>query len=252
MKSCPKCNRTYDDSLSFCLEDGSILSASLSEKSTEAKTEIFNKQEVSGAPISKSSNIWKFAFLGLILLLTVGFIAAFTYFGFYKDRDIISGNSVVKNSNLVTNENSSGKTTPTIQPSPNSNNSIKVSNSEANSNANINANNPIPTKTPEPDTPDGVLKKLKQGMSYAKARKMLTDSGWQFMVGSPNRELFGQEEYIFKKLKFYEMETCSGTGMGFCRFLFKDVNKRKLVVVTANNEEGIKGGPIVDNWFIEK
>jgi hypothetical protein len=250
MKSCPKCNRTYDDSLSFCLEDGSILSASFSEKSTEAKTEIFNKQEVFGTPISKLSNIWKFAFLGLILLLTVGFIAAFAYFGFYKDRNLTAGNSVVKNSNLLENENSSVKTTPTVQPSPNSNNS----NSEANSNVNTNTDKPSPTpmKTPESDTPDGALKKLKQGMSYAKARKMLADSGWRFMVGSPNRELFGQEEYVFKKLKFYEMETCSGTGMGFCRFLFKDVNKRKLVVVTANNEEGVKGGPIVDNWFIEK
>jgi hypothetical protein len=29
MKRCPKCNRTYDDSLSFCLEDGAVLAPSV-------------------------------------------------------------------------------------------------------------------------------------------------------------------------------------------------------------------------------
>ena len=46
MKSCPKCNRTYDDSVSFRLEEVSSLSASFNEKSTEAKTEIFNEHNL--------------------------------------------------------------------------------------------------------------------------------------------------------------------------------------------------------------
>lgn len=253
MKSCPKCNRTYDDSFSFCLEDGSILSASFAERPTEAKTEIFNGQSDVFAENDKKSNSWKYAFAGLIFILVFGLIAAFAYFGIYKNRNPANENVSVKKGNLVENNNSAVKTTPTASPSRNNVNSDN-SNSDSNANTNLNADkpSPTPTKTPENDTPDSILKKLKQGMSYAKARKMLIDSGWQLMVGSPNRELFGQEEYIFKKLKFYEMETCSGTGMGYCRFLFKDVNKRKLAVVTVNNEEGSKGGPIVDNWSIEK
>src|SRR3954463_3026749 len=35
MKSCPTCNRTYpDDTLAFCLEDGSVLSASYDSEQT--------------------------------------------------------------------------------------------------------------------------------------------------------------------------------------------------------------------------
>lgn len=253
MKSCPKCNRTYDDSLSFCLEDGSLLSASFTEKPTEAKTESYSGQNSVFSESSGKSNSWKYFLVGLVFILGFGLVAAFAYFGIYKNRNSANENASVKNSNLVENKNSTVKTTPTASPSQtnvNSNNS----NSDSNANTNVNSSkpSPTPTKTPEADTPDAVLKKMKQGMSYARARKMLTDSGWQFMTGSPTRELFGQEEYIFKKLKFYEMETCSGTGMGYCRFLFRDVNKRKLVVVTVNNEEGGKGGPIVDNWSIEK
>lgn len=253
MKSCPKCNRTYDDSLSFCLEDGSVLSASLAQRATEAKTERFNNQSTVFAESDGKSNSWKYAFIGMFLFLGFGLVAAFAYFGIYKNRNSANENTSIKNGNLVENNNLAVKTTPTASPSQNNVNSNN-SNSDSNANTNLNADKPtpIPTKTPENDTPDGVLKKMKQGMSYARARKMLTDSGWQFMIGSPTRELFGQEEYIFKTLKYYEMETCSGTGMGYCRFLFKDVNKRKLVVVTVNNEEGSKGGPIVDNWFIEK
>lgn len=253
MKSCPKCNRTYDDSFSFCLEDGSVLSASFAEKATEAKTENYSGQSTVFAESERKSNSWKYALVGLIFTLGFGLIAAFAYFGIYKNRNSANENVSVKNGNLAENNNLIVKTTPTASPPQNNVNSNN-SNSDSNANTNLNSNkpSPTPTKTPENDTPDGVLKKMKQGMSYARTRKMLTDSGWQFMVGSPNRELFGQEEYIYKTLKFYEMEGCSGTGMGFCRFLFKDVNKRKLVVVTANNEEGIKGGPTVDNWFIEK
>lgn len=249
MKSCPKCKRTYDDSLSFCLEDGSLLSASFAESATEAKTENYSGQSSVIAESGEKSNSWKFVLFGLMFILGSALVLAFAFFGIYKNRKSANENVSVKNNNLVENKNSTVKNTPSATPSPNNSNS---NNLNANTNLNSNDPNPTPTKTPENDTPDSILKKMKQGMSYARARKMLTDSGWQYMTGSPTRELFGQEEYIFKKLKFYEMETCSGTGMGYCRFLFKDVNKRKLVVVTVNNEEGSKGGPIVDNWSIEK
>lgn len=253
MKSCPKCNRTYDDSFSFCLEDGSVLSSSYAERSTEAKTENYNRQNTAFAENKTKTNSWKYILAGFLMILCFGLMSAFAYFGIYKNEKSGDENISVKNGNLAENSNSNVKTLPTSTPSQtniNSNNSNSDSN--ANMDTNVNKPSPTPTKTAENDTPDNVLKKMKQGMSYAKARKMLTDSGWQYVVGSPTRELFGQEEYIFKTLKFYEMETCSGTGMGYCRFLFKDVNKRKLAVVTVNNEEGSKGGPIVDNWSIEK
>lgn len=253
MKSCPKCSRTYDDSLSFCLEDGSVLSASFAQKPSETKTESYSGRSTVFAESDEKSNSWKYVLSGLLLVSALSLVTAFAYFGIYKNRNSADETVSVKNRNSAENNNSVVKNTPTAQSSQNNVNSNKR-NSDSNANANANADKPIstPTKTPENDSPDEVLKKMKQGMSYAKARKLLTDSGWQFVIGSPTRELFGQEEYIFKTLKFYEMETCSGTGMGYCRFLFKDVDKRKLIVVTVNNEEGIKGGPTVDNWSIEK
>lgn len=253
MKSCPKCNRTYDDSFSFCLEDGSVLSSSFAERATEAKTVNYSEQSKGFAESGGESVSLKYVFAGLFVVLGFGLIAVIAYIGINKNRKSANENIPVRNGNLTENNNSNVKTKPTAHPSQNNADS-NISNNNSNVGTNINDNKPSPTltKPPENDTPDAVLKKMKQGMSYAKARKMLTDSGWQFMVGSPTRELFGSEEYIFKTLKFYEMETCSGTGMGYCRFLFKDINKRKLVVVTVNNEEGSKGGPIVDNWFVEK
>jgi hypothetical protein len=47
MKKCPQCSRTYpDDTLAFCLEDGSLLSASYNPIETQQPTAAFNVAEV--------------------------------------------------------------------------------------------------------------------------------------------------------------------------------------------------------------
>jgi len=76
---------------------------------------------------------------------------------------------------------------------------------------------------------------LKQGMSYAHARKTLLNSGWQAVAHSPNRDRSGAINYLINKLGYNEVETCSGTGMGFCRFSFTHANGQKPAVVTVNN-----------------
>lgn len=47
MKKCPQCNRTYsDDTLSFCLEDGALLSASYDHSETQSPTVAMNAPEI--------------------------------------------------------------------------------------------------------------------------------------------------------------------------------------------------------------
>ena len=63
MKSCPKCDRVYDDSLSFCLQDGSALLSSASDVDT-----VFQRAP-NIQPAPAKSNSWKYAFIGLVPLL---------------------------------------------------------------------------------------------------------------------------------------------------------------------------------------
>ena len=95
--------------------------------------------------------------------------------------------------------------------------------------------------------------KLKQKMPYAQAREILLGAGWQAIeIPIPQRgnQLFGATKYIVKELGYNEVVDCSGTGMGFCRFEFVMAEKRKLVVITVNNQKGQQ--PILYRWLIEK
>src|SRR5215831_18185433 len=69
MKSCPKCDRLYDDSLSFCLEDGAALLPVGPDADAET---VFRNAD----PQPRRSNLWKYAFLILVPLLLAGFVAA--------------------------------------------------------------------------------------------------------------------------------------------------------------------------------
>jgi hypothetical protein len=94
-----------------------------------------------------------------------------------------------------------------------------------------------------------IPKTLKQGISYAQARKILINAGWQALEHSPNREHFGATNYLVNKLGYNEVETCSGTGMGFCRFVFTNANGQTLAVITVNNQAGQQ--PKLYGWRIE-
>lgn len=94
-----------------------------------------------------------------------------------------------------------------------------------------------------------IPKTLKQGISYAQARKILINAGWRALELPPNREHFGGTNYLVNKLGYNEVETCSGTGMGFCRFAFTNAKGQKLAVITVNNQPGQK--PKLYDWRIE-
>jgi hypothetical protein len=91
--------------------------------------------------------------------------------------------------------------------------------------------------------------KLKQGMSYDQARKILVDSGWQAILLSPNRDWrqVGTGTTRFRDLGYDEVVSCSGTGLGFCLFEFASADNRKLVVITAGGAQQ----PFLYRWNIE-
>ena len=98
--------------------------------------------------------------------------------------------------------------------------------------------------------------KLKQKMSYHDARKILLDSGWQALdcgwqanLRSPNRDWqqVGTGATRFRDLGYDEVVSCSGTGLGFCRFEFVSADNRQMVVVTAGGTQR----PFLYRWSIE-
>jgi hypothetical protein len=101
--------------------------------------------------------------------------------------------------------------------------------------------------------------KIRQGMEYAQARKILIDSGWQTV--NANRTPNGQpvcflvasmQDWSFQDnvaCNYNEIEVCSGTGMGFCKMIFYDGDNSFLSVVTAG---GRPPDALIHNWSKEK
>lgn len=143
MKKCPTCKSVYsDDTLAFCLSDGTPLDATYeSEKTLQLPNPIitdsaFSPQTTDIQPSQKSiatevlklkderkgvSPIWIYSTIALLFLFLGGGLALF-----------LSG--------LVFKENVSNQTTPTPQISPTSNNET------------VQTQNPSPTKTSESKT----------------------------------------------------------------------------------------------------
>lgn len=158
MKICPQCQNTYtDDSLQFCLQDGTPLNVTTTQnlptaaRNSEPETVLrdpqhqmrinLQEQQKTQPQISqttqqtgslteppKKSKAWIFVLLGLFLLLGIGGIGAVgVWFYLRPDGPPIAQNT---NSNITL---------------PNSNIST---NSETNTNANVNTNTPTPTPKP--------------------------------------------------------------------------------------------------------
>ena len=84
MKACPTCNRTYaDKSITFCLADGSLLSAPYDPEATQrlnpphsnnpAKTEVLLSDPPTHQPIKQTHNSSrKYIVIGLVLLIAGG------------------------------------------------------------------------------------------------------------------------------------------------------------------------------------
>jgi len=77
------------------------------------------------------------------------------------------------------------------------------------------------------------LPSFHQDMSYAKARKKMLELGWQVPVIHYGCK--GEDSVINSQIceKYPEVAVCSGTGLGFCNFVFRDKNGNKFTITTA-------------------
>ena len=112
-----------------------------------------------------------------------------------------------------------------------------------------------------PKTGISGLKALRQNMNYSEARKIILNSGWQ-----ASRKRWqdvpeeGRVNNIYYNNGWQEVADCAGTGTAPCRFEFKDINKKTLVVITEgecfdNKSEQLKQKELCDlsvsRWFFE-
>jgi hypothetical protein len=91
-------------------------------------------------------------------------------------------------------------------------------------------------------------------MQYKEARKALIQQGWQPDLTNSTGELPNLNNFAVKAvydLGYKEVEDCSGSGLGLCRFGFSNQKGEKLIVVATNADSDTKE-PLVRNWFIEK
>lgn len=88
--------------------------------------------------------------------------------------------------------------------------------------------------------------KIKKGMPYVEARKTLINAGWQTVTAhtTPNGTpvCFKVQEQEDESLansevcKYEEIDSCSGTGMGFCAMSFFDGEETYLSITTAGGD----------------
>jgi|688.fasta_scaffold998157_1 hypothetical protein len=91
---------------------------------------------------------------------------------------------------------------------------------------------------------------LKQFTPYSEVRQILLDAGWQAKIlswnqrESPPTEI---EQDFIETLGYDELVSCSGTGLGLCRFEFSNIDRQTLVLITANNQVS----PALYEWWLE-
>lgn len=79
-------------------------------------------------------------------------------------------------------------------------------------------------------------------LTYQKARTKLLSAGWQPLSTIHHNKVVGHSDIsygngaIFWKKGYKEIESCSGTGLAPCSFLFSDAYGNKLRVVTLGEE----------------
>lgn len=89
---------------------------------------------------------------------------------------------------------------------------------------------------------------LRQKMPYAKARELLLAKGWQADFVNPMyRRYVSPLAQLMIDKGYNEVEDCSGTGLGLCKFRFSGPNGEHLVVVTQNNARE----PILFSWGVD-
>ena len=95
---------------------------------------------------------------------------------------------------------------------------------------------------------------IKKRMSYGKARKLLLAAGWQ----TPALPEGGYQETDDKIIsscsgsvalcnKLPEIDSCSGSGEGYCAMIFESAEK-KLYVTTSG---GLGNDTVIDSWEVK-
>jgi serine/threonine protein kinase, bacterial len=183
-------------------------------------------------PGHKSSRVW------LIVIVAVGLIAGTVLIISLANRKDSGGSQGDDQRNQVTaaitskNANA-GSLTPTpasgpvsSSPMPKNESATKNQNISNHSETDINGQLPVP--------------KI-YGLSYDAARKVLIRRGWlpvkQSWLHGNSEEVQSGNGPIFWKRGYWELDSCSGTGSGFCLFQFVDPGQRVLVVVTEGEED---------------
>ena len=201
MKRCPTCNRSYaDDSLSFCLQDGERLVTGYDPDAT-----------VIAQPHKPNTHRVYQVIIALMVLAGAGI-------GLYS---------------ALNRHNQPAEAATVVQPSPGDPLSL-VTNHNAKPLPSPTANNTLPLSG-QPAIP-----KI-YGKTYGVARKLLIQEGW---LPNKHEPYHGQEPEvqsgngpIFWKRGYWELETCSGTGLAHCLFQFIDPTGRLLEVVTEGEED---------------
>jgi hypothetical protein len=79
---------------------------------------------------------------------------------------------------------------------------------------------------------------LRKAMSYPQARQLIINAGWQPLVTTTDNPQDGTKSW--RDRGYNEVSSCSGTGMGFCRFEFTGSDNEKLVVVTGGSKSTLQ------------
>lgn len=96
---------------------------------------------------------------------------------------------------------------------------------------------------------------LQKGIPYKEARQLLLQQGWRPNLQGEPPNLRSLAVRGLYDLGYVEIEDCSGTGEGPCRFRFINDNGDLLFVVTipvGNPNLNPNLGPFVRNWWVEK
>lgn len=134
MKACPTCNRTYaDETLTYCLADGSLLSAPydpeatqrlpLSRSTNPTKTEVLLSSPPIGQSVKQTNNsTLKYIVIALLALIAGGGIVAWLNSG---NKEAVTSNSSSIKPSVATNTSSTSTSTSNIttkvdNPSPQS------------------------------------------------------------------------------------------------------------------------------------
>jgi len=87
---------------------------------------------------------------------------------------------------------------------------------------------------------------LQSGQSIVQANAALTASGWK---PAPDRAVLEFEKTL-SKTDLEALASCSGTGLGFCRYDYARGGQRLFVVTVADGAQPEKAG-IVMRWWTE-